>query len=133
MAFAYKSLLRYSPFFQLLLRDLMVFVFQSKKDAHAILNSRWYWGSLMVLLKNWSPFFDLGTKKTPIQAIWLKLPSLHLKFWSWYVFMAIGNYIGSFVQEDFSFYTLSICIIARILVEVDLRDGLAKDIMIKHK
>ena len=42
----------------------------------------------------------------------------------------LGNTLGTFLEADVSFLETGICCLGKILVLLDMRDGLAKDIVI---
>ena len=43
----------------------------------------------------------------------------------------IGNALGTFLEADLSFLESSICCLGKVLVLLDIRNGLAEDIVIK--
>ena len=53
--------------------------------------------------KAWSPLFDARNERMGSAPIWIRLPSLPLKFCSLDDFQAIGNKLGCFVVGDMSF------------------------------
>ena len=63
--------------------------------------------------------------------IWVKLPHLPFKLWFIKNFKLVGDSLGSFVEADMSFVHYGVMCMGKILVNLDLRDGRAEDIMIK--
>eukprot|EP01018_Ginkgo_biloba_P023075 Gb_32325 [translate_table: standard] len=55
---------------------------------------------------------------------------LLLDFWSLEVFKEIGNSLGSYIEADMSFVDTNAMSMARILVSLDLREGLGDNILI---
>ena len=45
----------------------------------------------------------------------------------------IGNSIGTFIEVDLSFLKTGICYLGKVLVRIDMRNGLAEDIVIKKE
>ena len=64
--------------------------------------------------------------------VWVKLPNLPSEFWSLEFFKLIGNTLGTFLEADLSFLESGVCCLGRVLVLLDLRNGLAYDIDINH-
>ena len=59
------------------------------------------------------------------------LPNLPFEFWSVEFFKMIGNALGTFLEADLSFLKTSICCLGKVLVLIDMRNGLAEDIVNK--
>eukprot|EP01018_Ginkgo_biloba_P004985 Gb_28741 [translate_table: standard] len=78
-----------------------------------------------------SPFFNARRKRTNSVPIWVKLPGLLLDFWSLDIFKEIGNTLGTFLEAEQGFVDSNSLSVARILVSLDLREGLAKEILIQ--
>jgi hypothetical protein len=64
------------------------------------------------------------------QPIWVKLSNFPLELWL-KVLKAIGDNIGSFTEMDDHFKRNSTRVMARILLELDLREGFQEDIKIE--
>ena len=64
--------------------------------------------------------------------IWVKLPNLPFEFWSLEFFKLIGNTLGTFLEADLSFLASGVCCLGKVLVLIDIWNGLAFDIVIKH-
>ena len=62
--------------------------------------------------------------------IWVKLPNFPFEYWSEEFFKLIGNAIGTFLEADLDFLENGICCLGKVLVLLDLRNGLAEDIAI---
>ena len=60
--------------------------------------------------------------------IWVRLPALPLHFWDMYRFKRIGDILGTFLEADLSFVETKVKKVARILVNINLREGLAESI-----
>ena len=64
--------------------------------------------------------------------VWVKLPNLPFEFWSLEFFKLIGHALGTFMEADLSFLESGVFYLGRVLVLLDIRNGLASDIDIKH-
>ena len=86
---------------------------------------------LGLFLKRWMPLFDPRIKRYDSIPIWVKLPNLPFEFWSVEFFRMLGNTLGTFLEADVSFLETGICCLRKILVLLDMRNGLVEDIVIK--
>ena len=75
--------------------------------------------------------FDPRFERYDSIPIWVKLPNLPFEFWSVDFFKMIGKALGIFLEADLSFLETSICCLGKVLVLLDMRNGLAEDIVIK--
>ena len=64
--------------------------------------------------------------------IWVKFPNLPFEFWSMEFFKLIGNTLGTFLEVDLSFLASGVYCLGKVLVLIDIRKGLASDIVIKR-
>ena len=64
--------------------------------------------------------------------IWVKFPNLSFEYWSVDFFKLVGNLLGSHLETDLSFLESGVCFLGKVLVLLDLRNGLAANIMIKR-
>eukprot|EP01018_Ginkgo_biloba_P032904 Gb_28853 [translate_table: standard] len=115
----------------ILSRGWLAFFLRSVVDVELLLGGSWKWDSTPLWLNHWSPFFDARKERMDLVLVWVKLPSLPLEFWSLEVFKAIGNVLGHFVEVDMFFITSGLVVITRILVRMDLREGLAESLELK--
>jgi len=60
--------------------------------------------------------------------VWVCLPALPLQFWTLDYFKAIGNFLGEFLETDLSFEETKQRKVARILVNLNVREGLGEEI-----
>jgi hypothetical protein len=60
--------------------------------------------------------------------VWVRLPALPLQFWTLDYFKAIGNFLGEFLEADLSFEETKQRKVARILVNLNVREGLGEEI-----
>ena len=63
--------------------------------------------------------------------VWVKLPALPLHFWDLYHFRRIGDILGTFLEADLSFLETKEKKVARILVNLNIREGLAEAIILE--
>jgi hypothetical protein len=84
-----------------------------------------------IVLKRWTPNFDAKREKVDVVPVWVRLPGLPMQYWNPVRFSAIGNRLRDFLEADYSFEETGLMTVARILVRLDLRPGLLKEIKIK--
>ena len=109
----------------------MAFKFQHSLDAAKILIGLWKWDGVALFLKRWTPLFNPHSERYDNMPTWVKLPHLPFKLWLLDFFKLVGGSLGYFVEVDMSFVQSSVMCMGNILVNLDLRDGLAEDILIK--
>ena len=63
--------------------------------------------------------------------VWVRLSGLPMKYWNFVRFSAIGNRLGEFLEVHYSFEDLGLMSVAGILVRLDLRPGLLKELKIE--
>ena len=76
---------------------------------------------------------DFDAKREPqnLQHIWVILPRLPMMFWQEQVLKAIGDKLGNFISMEENWDTKVDRRCAKILVELDLRDGLYEEIKLE--
>jgi hypothetical protein len=94
--------------------------------AEKSLQSGWSIDSTPVLLKKWEPTFDAATERMDTIPIWVRLPGLPPQYWSTKCFQVIGNELGTFIKADMSFKETGEMVVSRILVSLNIRNGLQK-------
>jgi hypothetical protein len=102
----------------------MGFIFKSPEDASLLLNKFWVLGKSTLMLKRWRVAFDPQTEHFQYRHLWVLLPGLPIHFWNEGALKAIGNALGKFISLDHSSLQNTSRKLGRILVEVDLHEGL---------
>ena len=115
----------------LLHRGWITFKFVLEGHAATVLNGVWQWDNVGLFLKRWSPLFNPRCERYDLLPNWVKLPKLPFEFWSVDFFKLVGNTLGSHLETDLSFLDTGVCCLGRVLVLLDLRHGLAADLVIK--
>lgn len=77
--------------------------------------------------------FDLELERVDARPIWVHLPGLPFHFWTKDIFKRIGDAIGTYLTFDASFQTTGRMAFARILVHLDLSNGLLEHINIQWR
>lgn len=113
-------------------RGWIAFKFPDALDFEAIFSGSWHCEGLGLLLKWWTPLFDPRTKRYDPMPIWVKLPNLPFEFWSLDFFKLVRNTLGSFLEADLSFLQSGVCCLGKVLVLIDLWNGLVVDLKIKR-
>ena len=65
--------------------------------------------------------------------IWIKLPGLPRQYWTEEHFINIGNILGTFREADLSITIMKVCRVTRILVNINIREGLGEDIQLSWR
>ena len=94
------------------------------KYASVILSGKRFLGSALLSTKPWHPYFDTRVEVASRIPKWVKLPSLPLEFWSNKLIGELGNLLGKTILMDLAYKTSPIKSIARVLVEIDVRERL---------
>ena len=121
----------YVPEVELLNRGWFAINMQTEEDAGWLLSKCWHIDHSPVLMKPWNPLFDASKERVDIIPVWVKLPALPLHFWDIYHFRRIGDILGQFLEADLSFLETKVKRVARILVNLNIREGLAESIILE--
>ena len=89
-----------------------------------VLDRNWSFDQNPVLLKPWIPSFDASRERVDLMPIWVRLPGLPLPFSCEEHFAHIGNMLGSFLEADTSYKVSKSKRVARILVNINIKNGL---------
>lgn len=108
------------------------FAFNFRMEDHLlwVLNRNWVVCNSPLLLKPWHPLFDASSERVDSVPLWVRLPGLPLQYWKLQHLREIGNILGKFLEADLSFLETNQRQVARILVNVNIRDGLAEDMQL---
>jgi len=128
----WKEVVGYSPVVDLLTRGWFAVTFAKEEDLPKILNRSWSLDHSPVLLKKWHPLFDASIERVDIIPIWVRMPALPLQYWSEFHLRGIGNMLGTCLEVDLSFLKTHIKQVARVLVSINIREGLAETITLKR-
>jgi len=84
-----------------------------------------------VLIKKWHPLFDARIERVDLIPIWVKMPALPLQYWDEVHLRGIGSMLGTVLDVDLSFQKTHVKKVARVLVSINIREGLAETINLK--
>jgi len=124
----WKPLVGYAPVVVMLTRGWFAFRFKKEEELRKVLNLNWQLNKAPVLLKLWHPLFDASRERVDVSPVWVRMPALPLHYWDPYHFKKIGNILGTFLEADMSYLETLVQRVARILVNINLREGLAERI-----
>jgi len=127
----WKAEIGYSPVVDLLTRGWFAVTFAKEEDLSKILNKSWSLDHSPVLLKKWHPMFDASIERVDIIPIWVRMPALPLQYWNEFHLRGIGNMLGTVMDVDLSFLKTHVKQVARVLVSINIREGLAETIKLK--
>jgi hypothetical protein len=120
----WRPLLGYVPSLSHLGRGWIYFQFKSPKDSTSILECLWTLDDSSLMLKHWRVIFDPSQDYFRLRHLWVLLPGLPLYLWNEKSLMAIGNSLGRFISVDPKTLVGPDKKLVRILVELDLHEGL---------
>lgn len=92
------------------------------------LNGVWSIDFDLLLLKIWSPLFDTSKEKVDKLPLWVCLSGLPSKLWDIKSFREMGNVLGLYLATDMSFESTDQRYVARILVLIDIQEGLEENV-----
>jgi len=124
----WKPLVGYAPVVVMLTRGWFAFRFKKEEELRRVLNMNWHLNNAPVLLKLWHPLFDASRERVDVSPVWVRMPALPLHYWDPYHFRKIGDILGTFLEADMSYLETLEQRVARILVNINLREGLAERI-----
>jgi hypothetical protein len=119
------------PSICLLAKGWFSFVFSASTDVFWVLSKTWSMVGTPIVLKRWTPNFDAKWERVDVVPVWVRLSGLPMQYWNPVHFSAIGNKLGEFIEADLSFEDTGLMSVARILVRLDLRLGLLKEMTIE--
>ena len=97
------------------------FTFSNKQEANQILSQNWFYGTIPIMFKKWTPLFDSDSERMNRVPIWVHIPGLPLEFWNPAWLKDLGNVIGTFLEAYFSYLQTHQRAVARILVSMNIR------------
>jgi hypothetical protein len=119
------------PSIRLLARGWFYFVYKASSNVDWVLSKTWTMVGTPIVLKHWTPNFDAKRERVDVVSVWVQLSGLPMQFWNPVHFSSIGSRLGEFLEADYSFEETGLMKVARILVRLDLRPGLLKEMKIK--
>jgi len=120
-------------------QTLLYWIFDSWKDLFdplprfhlyvwKVLVRVWHINSSPFLFKKWTPLFYASRERVDVLTVWVQLPGLFRELWMEDILNIFGNMLRTFMELDMSFVHSQNQGIACILVSLNLREGLAKEI-----
>jgi hypothetical protein len=126
----WRPILGYVPSLSHLGQGWLYFLFNSPEDSTTILERLWTLDNNSLMLKRWRVSFDPSQDYFLHRHLWVLLPGLPLYLWNEKSLMAIGNSLGRFISLDSKILTGPDEKMARILVELDIHEGLHETLYI---
>jgi hypothetical protein len=105
-------------------RGWFMIIFSEEIQATNVLQKIWSIDSSSVLMKLWNPTFDASSERLDSIPIWVRLSGLPPHLWLEKCFQAIGNFLGEFLVVDMGFLEYGEMLVARILVLLNIREGI---------
>ena len=125
---AWKEHPGYVPEIIELNRNWFSFNFLQPDHAKWVMGKKWSVNNSPLFLKPWNPLFDASREKLDKIPVWVCLPAPSLQFWTLDYFKAIGNFLGEFLEAYLSFEETKQRKVARILINLNVREGLSEEI-----
>jgi hypothetical protein len=85
------------------------------------------------MVKRWRVAIDPVTEYFQHSHLWVLLPALPLHFWNEGALMVVGNSLGRFISLDTMTMESPARKVGRILVEIDIHEGLMEMIDIEWR
>ena len=101
-----------------------------EEDRKKLLDRSWNWGPSGLILHKWRIGFDATEEPFNIQQVWVIMSGLPMMFWYEECLKAIGNNISKFVALEPDWETKVDLWCAKILVELDIKEGLYEEVLI---
>jgi hypothetical protein len=120
----WKPILTYTSKITYLTQGWLFFSFKSPEDSTSILEQLWTIDDDSLMLKQWRISFDPLQDYFRLRHFWVLLPGLPLHLWNQKALEAIGNSLDRFICVDLQVLTASEKKVARVMVEIDIHDGL---------
>jgi hypothetical protein len=109
------------------------FLCNCPEDVATLLDGIWVNGKNSLMLKRWRIAFNPETKYFSLRHLWVLLPGLPLFLWNEGALTAIGNSLGKFLMVDRVVLAASARKVGRVLVELDIHQGLSETLDIEWR
>lgn len=70
-----------------------MFKFSSEETKRKIFERRWYFGVHPMIIKEWTPDFNLDNLDISTLPVWIQLPNLHYSLWNSTTIKKIATYL----------------------------------------
>ena len=114
--------------FHIISRGWLFFKVRLDEDRRTQLSRNWKWGTTGLFLKEWKINFDVEREPHNLQHIWVLLLGLPMVFGKEDFCIASGNKLGWFVSMEEGWDSKVDKQCTRMLVELDLREGLLEEV-----
>ncbi|XP_077226360.1 uncharacterized protein LOC143862969 [Tasmannia lanceolata] len=110
----------------------IIFKFSSAADCTRILEEAGqHYGGRPLILQRWDPDSSLQKKQLPDILVWVRLPGLHLKFWSQHGLSRIASLIGKPLYMDTQTAEATRLNYARMCIQISAKQVLPSSITLK--
>ena len=120
-----------TPQVLMLTKGVFLFSFLNAEAMQLILDKRWTFYGNPLILKPWTPDFDVDNLEMEKLPVWIQLPQLHLSLWNPTALQKIASFIGKPIATDKLTARRDRLEYARVLVEMDIVYDLVTDIPVK--
>ena len=81
---------------------------------------------VLIMLKKWTPLFDMDIERLDTIPVWVRLPGLPWEFWNPDSLWDLGNALEVFLEKDLSYFKNHQRRVARIVVLLNIRTDLGE-------
>jgi hypothetical protein len=126
-------ILGYFPELIYMTKGWLGIICNTPEDATLLLSSLWVFGGSSLMLKCWRIAFNPDSDYFQLRHLWVLLPGLPLFLWNEGALKAIGETLGRFIAHDTKLLNSSQRKMGRVLVEIDIYNGLSETIEIEWR
>ena len=109
---------------------MVLFHFLENEHAHTVLKNYWVIQEGSLAMWNWLVSFNPLTQVITRRKLLVLLSGLPIQFWSEDILELIANHLGNFITVQKSALRVGNKRMARVMVELDILEGLSKIFMI---
>lgn len=119
-----------TPQVLMLAKGVFLFSFLNAEAMQLILDKRWTFYGNPLILKPWTPYFDVDNLEMEKLPVWIQLPQLHLSLWNPTALRLLASW-ANLLQQISSQQGEIVWNTQELLVEMDIVDDLVTDIPVK--
>ncbi|GKV50087.1 hypothetical protein SLEP1_g56803 [Rubroshorea leprosula] len=109
---------------------VFLFDFADGEAKQAVLEKRWTFQDHPLILKQWTPKFDIDNLDVSKIPVWIQFPDLHLSLWNPKSLGKMASYLGVPIATDALTAKRQQVSFARMLVEVEIMEELPQVVLV---
>lgn len=119
-----------APRINLLPNRWILFTFTEASHLELIMSRFWEFKKGSIYIKRWHLNFDPGKECQTLRRLWMIIPGLPIEIWTEEVVKGIANSVGRFIRFDKQNLFGMDRRYAKVMVEIDTKDGLPAEVFI---